>query len=206
MVGPLLFRLFINDLPLHVTGNMVNCEMFVDDTTLDASNTVPVMVENELQKSINEVSDWCSKNAMVLHPAKTESVLLATRQKQQLRPLNLSLKADHIEQVQEHRHLDVIIDDDSTASHTLHMYARQSKKKKSVPNASYFIMLTFLLIILMPPLSGMVVVIFYSKKLILFVGELQSGYSPIHSQQQKLSYSAWVYSRSERKLCSIRLY
>ena len=57
-------------------------------------------------------------------------MLLATRQKQQLRPLNLSLKADHIEQVQEHRHLDVIIDDDSTASHTLHMYARQSKKKK----------------------------------------------------------------------------
>ena len=114
MVGPLLFRLFISDLPLHVTGNMVNCEMFVDDTTLDAFNTDPVMVENELQKSINEVSDWCSKNAMVLHPAKTESVLLATRQKQQLRPLNLnlSLKADHTEQVHEHRHPGVITDDE----------------------------------------------------------------------------------------------
>ena len=196
----LFFFVFISDLPLHVTSDMVNCEMFADDTIPDASNTDPVSVENELQKSINEVSDGCSKNAMVLQPAKRKSMLLATRQKQQLRPLNLSLKADHIEQVQEHRHLDVIIDDDSTASHTLHMYARQSKKKKSVPNASYFIMLTFLLIILMPPLSGMVVVIFYSKKLILFVGELQSGYSPIHSQQQRLRYNTWVYSPLGRNL------
>ena len=86
---------------------MVNCEVFADNTTLDASNSDPFSVENELQKSINELSDWCSKNAMVLHPAKTKRMLLATRQKQQLRPLNLnlSLKADHIQQVHEHRHL-----------------------------------------------------------------------------------------------------
>ena len=114
MLGPLLFCLFISDLPLHVTSDMVKCEMFEDDTTLDASSTDPHSVENELQKSINEVSDWCSKNAMVLHLAKTKSMLLATRQKQQLRPLNLnlSLKADHIEQVYEHRHLGVIFDDE----------------------------------------------------------------------------------------------
>ena len=139
MVGPLLFRLFINDLPLHVTGNMVNCEMFVDDTTLDASNTVPVMVENELQKSINEVSDWCSKNAMVLHPAKTESVLLATRQKQQLRPLNLnlSLKADHTEQVHEHQHLGVIIDDEfSWQSHVTYVCKTVSIFSSSIISAS----------------------------------------------------------------------
>ncbi|WP_293682317.1 hypothetical protein, partial [Thiolapillus sp.] len=71
-------------------------------------------VQNELQKSINEVSDWCDKNAMILHPAKTKSMLLATRQKHQLRPLilNLSLKDNHIEQVHEHRHLGIIIDDE----------------------------------------------------------------------------------------------
>ena len=139
MVGPLLFRLFISDLPLHVTGNMVNCEMFVDDTTLDASNTDPVIAENELQKSINEVSDWCSKNAMVLHPAKTESVLLATRQKQQLRPLNLnlSLKADHTEQVHEHRHLGVITDDEfSWQSHVTYVCKTVSIFFPSIISAS----------------------------------------------------------------------
>ncbi|MCB4759110.1 MAG: hypothetical protein LGB58_00015 [Sulfurovum sp.] len=133
VLGPLLFCLFINDLPLHVTSDMVNCEMFADDTTLDASNTDPHWIENELQKSINEVSDWCSKNAMVLHPAKTKSMLLATRQKRQLRPLNLnlSLKADHTEQVYEHRHLGVIIYDEfSWQSHVTYVCKTVSKKKK----------------------------------------------------------------------------
>ena len=52
-------------------------------------------VQSELQKSINEVSHWCDKNAMILHPAKTKSILLATRQKHQ---------------VFEHQHLGIIID------------------------------------------------------------------------------------------------
>ena len=51
---------------------------------------------------------------MILHPAKTKSMLLATRQKRQLRPLhlNLTLKDSHIEQVHEQQHLSVIIDDE----------------------------------------------------------------------------------------------
>ena len=52
-------------------------------------------------RKTNEVSDWCDKNAMILHPAKTKSMLLASRQKRQLRPfvLNPNLKDNHVEQV-----------------------------------------------------------------------------------------------------------
>ena len=49
---------------------------------------------------------------MILHPAKTKGMLLTTRKKHQLRPLHLNLKDSHIEQVHEHRHLGVIIDDE----------------------------------------------------------------------------------------------
>ena len=71
-------------------------------------------VQNELQRNINEAFDWCDNNAMILHPAKTKRLLLATRQKYQLRPLqlNLSLKDSHNEQVHEHRHRGVIIDEE----------------------------------------------------------------------------------------------
>ena len=48
--------------------------------------------------------------------------------------------------------------------------------------------------------------IVFQKNLILFIGELQSWCFPIHPQQQKLRCSAWVYSRLERNLCSLRLY
>ena len=102
---------FINDLPLHITSNKVNCDMFADDTSL---NTPDKDTDTVQKRSINEASDWCDNNAMILHPVKTKSMLLATRQKHQLHPLHLtlSLKDSHIEQVHEHRHLGVIIDDE----------------------------------------------------------------------------------------------
>ena len=103
ILGPLLFSIFINDLPLHITSNKVNCDVFADDTSLNTSDKDTDSVQNELQRSINEASDWCDDNAMILHPAKTKSMLLTTRQKHQLLPLhlNLSLKDSHVEQVHE---------------------------------------------------------------------------------------------------------
>ena len=88
--------------------------MFADDTSLNTSDKNTETVQNELQRSINEASDWCDNNAMILHPAKTKSMLLTTRQKHQLRTLhlNLSLNDNCIEQVHEHRHLGFIIDDE----------------------------------------------------------------------------------------------
>ena len=88
--------------------------MFVDDTSLNTSDKDTDIAQNELQRSINEAYVWIDNNAMILPPAKTKSMLLTTRQKHQLRPLhlNLSLKDSHTEQVHEHRHLGVIIDDE----------------------------------------------------------------------------------------------
>ena len=119
---------------MHITSDSVNCEMFADDTSLNASDKNTATVQNELQKSINEVSDWCDKNAMILHPAKTKSILLATRQKHQLRPLilNLSLKDNHIEQVHEHRHLGIIIDDEFSNDPTLLAHAKKSNNKNNI--------------------------------------------------------------------------
>ena len=44
------FCLFINDLPLHITSNIVSCEMFADDTTLAESDTDPVSVKKKKKK------------------------------------------------------------------------------------------------------------------------------------------------------------
>ena len=50
--------------------------MFADDTSLNTSDKDTDTVQNELQRSINESSDWCDNNAMILHPAKTKRMLL----------------------------------------------------------------------------------------------------------------------------------
>ena len=114
ILAPPLFFIFNNDLHLHITSNNVNCDMFADDTSLNTSDKTADNVQNEIQRSINEASDLCDNNAMILHPSKTKRMLLETRQNNQLRPLhlNLSLKDSHTEQVHEHRHLGVITNDE----------------------------------------------------------------------------------------------
>ena len=69
---------------------------------------------------------------MILHPAKAKGPLLATRRKHQIRPLhfNLSLKDSLIKQVNEQRHLGVIIDDEFGLDHKLLEHVKQHLKKK----------------------------------------------------------------------------
>ena len=49
ILGPLIFLIFINDLPLHITSNKVNCDMFTDDTSLNTSDKNTDTVQKELQ-------------------------------------------------------------------------------------------------------------------------------------------------------------
>ena len=92
----------------------------------------------------------------MLHPAETKGMLLATRQKHLLRPLhlNLSLKDSHFEQVQEHQHLGVIIDDEfswrplitgtcKTVSKNLYCVTVQTLCGHSKAQAFFFTMLLF---------------------------------------------------------------
>ena len=114
VLGPLLFGIFINDLPLNITNNDVSCDMFADDNSLHTSANDISTVQNTLQESLNDVSQWCEVNRMVLHPQKTKSMTITTRQKRQRNDLRLSLYLDKtpIEQVSEHRVLGVTIDNE----------------------------------------------------------------------------------------------
>jgi hypothetical protein len=112
VLGPILFSLFINDLPLHVKNISVNCDMLADDTTLHTSGKDMLQIRDNLQDSLDEVSHWCENNHMGINPIKTKSMTIATRQKHQLSPLplDLILHGITIDQVTEHRLLGVTID------------------------------------------------------------------------------------------------
>ena len=109
---PLLFYIYISDLPLCVSSADLNCDMFADDSSVTAAGKSVSAVHTKLQTSLQEVSDWCSSNMMLLNPQKTKSMVITTRQTHPpgLPPLNVLLKSQVIEQVLEHHHLGVIID------------------------------------------------------------------------------------------------
>ena len=114
ILGPLLFCIFINDLPLHIQDKKVRNSLFADDSSLDTSGKTLKEIEVRLHNSITEISDWCKKNRMCLHLEKTKCMVITTRQKHQRSPLCLKLEVNSeiVAQVKEHRVLGLTIDDE----------------------------------------------------------------------------------------------
>lgn len=91
ILGPLLFLLYINDLPLHIFESTV--EMFADDSTFHtAAKTLPTL-EKRLNSDLVNVNNWCEENRMCPNAEKTKCMLLTTCQKRK------SLKNDQLELV-----------------------------------------------------------------------------------------------------------
>lgn len=113
VLGPLLFCMYVNDLPLHFSDNSVECHMLADDTTLRTQSASLDDIQHSLQLTLTDISQWCSQNNMVLNPSKCKSMVVTTRQKHQLSTLSLdlSINANSIEQVSTHKILGMIIDD-----------------------------------------------------------------------------------------------
>ena len=79
ILGPLLFLLFINDLPLYTSN--VSTDMYADDTTLYDVQTSQDTIEKNLQIALNELHKWCKNNGVVLNSTKTKVMLITTNQK-----------------------------------------------------------------------------------------------------------------------------
>lgn len=71
ILGPLLFLIYVNDLPNAVKGKTI---IYADDTTLltvDRSHTV---LKTALQLDLGSVNDWFTANGLVLNRNKTQAV------------------------------------------------------------------------------------------------------------------------------------
>ena len=86
--------------------------MFADDTTLHTSGKDIMQIRSNMQDSLDQVSNSCDNNHMVINPIKTKSMTIATRQKHELSslPLGLVLNGVKIDQVSEHRPLGITMD------------------------------------------------------------------------------------------------
>ena len=73
VLGPLLFIIYINDLPLHVTSQI---DMFADDTTISASGKTHSEINSILQADLRNIEDWCLNNSMLPNAQKTKAMYI----------------------------------------------------------------------------------------------------------------------------------
>ena len=81
ILGPLLFLLFINDLPLSMKNSPIPVFLYADGTTVYSTSLDKCSLETNLQKTLNSVYTWCLENGMLINTEKTELMLIASRQK-----------------------------------------------------------------------------------------------------------------------------
>lgn len=78
VLGPVLFILFTNDLPLHL-DNMCSCLMYADDTTLVVNDKTIEGLEMSSRLSLDKAYQYCSENDLVANMSKTKQILFRNR-------------------------------------------------------------------------------------------------------------------------------
>ena len=111
ILGPLLFLLYINDLP---NSNLVsNVRMYADDTSLTYASSSPDELSHTINNDLKNVHVWLNANRLSLNTTKTKCMFLGTRHKLGLLPENpdISINGCQIERVITYKCLGVHVDE-----------------------------------------------------------------------------------------------
>ena len=108
-LGPLLYSIFTNDLPLVLTK--ANISMYADDSTIYLAAATVDDLNEKLASETANVVDWINKNKLILNVSKTNCIVLGTNHLLSSKPvLNIAINNTVIQQVEEVKLLGVTID------------------------------------------------------------------------------------------------
>ena len=75
-LGPLLFLIYINDLPFSLQKSHVS--MYADDTTISLSSKSIGDLQNDLNLDLLKLQDWLHANKLSLNVVKTQSLIIGS--------------------------------------------------------------------------------------------------------------------------------
>ena len=72
VLGPLLFILYVNDLPKYIKSGTLT--MFADDSTITVADSDTDMLYKKIANVLDEFSAWCDRNKLILNSSKTTHI------------------------------------------------------------------------------------------------------------------------------------
>jgi hypothetical protein len=127
-LGPLLFLLYINDLPNCLDSSVP--ALLADDTNLTANSSTTCEIQEKLENDLNNVHMWLLANQLTLNVNKTEYMLIGSRQRQSqmnTEPI-LSIVSESIKRVSSTKTLGVIVDECITWKDHIDKVAKKASK------------------------------------------------------------------------------
>ena len=109
VLGPLLFLIYINDLPN--SSNILTFFLFADDTNIYFESHDLTSLTKKVNKELNKVTSWLDRNKLALNINKTNFVLFHSPRKQLPDLINLKFGKKGIKRVKYVKFLGVLVDE-----------------------------------------------------------------------------------------------
>ena len=124
VLGPLLFLIYTNDLPL--VSHIFDMLMYADDTTLYCNINQTITAET-INKELIKISQWLGANKLSLNVAKTKFMVFHASKKSVIYP-ELQINGNNIERVTQFNFLGLILESNlSWNKHINHISLKVSK-------------------------------------------------------------------------------
>ena len=138
ILGPLLFIIYINDLP--IASNLLKTFLFEDDTSLFYSHKDPNQLIHVMNCELSKISEWLKVNKLSLNVAKTNYILFRPRQKPITVSDTITLQHIAVQQVEVTEFFGVLLDQHLFWKyHINHVAKKVSKTIGIVSKARFFL-------------------------------------------------------------------
>ena len=130
VLGPLLFIVYINDLPNVIKNSLTS--LFADDTCLLSSAPDIHSLEVKVNEDLQSLSAWLKANKIAINTSKTEVLLFRSKRKKVLRNPHFTMDGQTLSLSPKVRYLGVILDEHLSWSFQTEFLASKLRKANGI--------------------------------------------------------------------------